>query len=176
MKQLDCLGFYSLWVTAVVQAWGTLIQKPELSLQLALQHVAITPHPTPPLQGKQRSLGRQGGVDSCSSPGDNEKVKVFIAQSCLTDWDPMDCGPPGSTVHGILQATIQEWVAISSSRDSSSPKYWTPVSHIAGRSFTVWATRAAQENMIQPLIKEARFVGRRRDLRNMYTEVALETF
>ena len=43
----------------------------------------------------------------------------LIAQSCLTLCDPMDCSPPGSSVHGILQARIQEWVAISFSRGSS---------------------------------------------------------
>ena len=42
-----------------------------------------------------------------------------VAQSCLTLGDPMDCGPPGSSVHGILQARILEWVAISFSRVSS---------------------------------------------------------
>ena len=41
------------------------------------------------------------------------------AQSCLTLFDPMDCNPPGSFVHGISQARILEWVAISSSRGSS---------------------------------------------------------
>ena len=41
------------------------------------------------------------------------------AQSCLTLWDPMDSTPPASSVHGILQARILEWVAISSSRRSS---------------------------------------------------------
>ena len=35
-----------------------------------------------------------------------------LLQSSLTLWDPMDCGPPGSSVHGILQARIMEWVAI----------------------------------------------------------------
>ena len=46
-----------------------------------------------------------------------DKVKVFVAQSCLTVCDPM--GPSGSSVHGILQARILDWVAISSSRGSS---------------------------------------------------------
>ena len=46
-----------------------------------------------------------------------------------------------SSVHGILQARILEWVAISFSRGSSQPKDWTQVSHIAG--FTLWATREA---------------------------------
>ena len=59
-------------------------------------------------------------------------------QSCLTLCDPMDCSPPGSSVHGILQARILEWVAISSSRGhgSSQPKEWTPISCTAGRFFT----------------------------------------
>ena len=42
---------------------------------------------------------------------------VIVTQSCLTLCDPMDCSPPGSSVHGILQERILEWVAISSSRD-----------------------------------------------------------
>ena len=44
------------------------------------------------------------------------KVKVLVAQSCLTLCDPMDYSPPGSSVHGILQARVLEWVAISFSR------------------------------------------------------------
>ena len=42
-----------------------------------------------------------------------EKVKMLVTQSCLTLYDPMDCSLPGSSVHGILQARILEWVAIS---------------------------------------------------------------
>ena len=42
-----------------------------------------------------------------------EKVKVLVAQSCLTLCDPTDCSLPGSSVHGILQARILEWVDIS---------------------------------------------------------------
>ena len=49
------------------------------------------------------------------------------------------------TVHGILQARILEWVAIPYSRGSSQPRNRTQVSHIAGRFFTSWATRKAQE-------------------------------
>ena len=41
------------------------------------------------------------------------KMKVLVAQSCLTLHDPMDCSPPGCSVHGILQARTLEWVAIS---------------------------------------------------------------
>ena len=42
-------------------------------------------------------------------------------QSCLTLCNPMDCSLPGSSLHGILQARILEWVAMSSSRESSDP-------------------------------------------------------
>ena len=57
--------------------------------------------------------------------------------------DPMDCSLPGSSVHGILQARIPEWVAISFSRGSSRPRNQTRVSCIAGRFFTNWAMREA---------------------------------
>jgi len=53
----------------------------------------------------------------------------------------MDCSPPGSSVHGILQARILEWVAISFSRRSSWPRDRIWVSHIAGRFFTIWANQ-----------------------------------
>ena len=59
---------------------------------------------------------------------------------CQTLCDPMDY-----TVHGILQAKIQEWVAFLFSRRSSQPRDQTQVSHIAGGFFTSWATREAQE-------------------------------
>ena len=64
-----------------------------------------------------------------------------VAQSYPTLCDPMDCSLPGSTIHGIFQARILEWVAISFSRRSSQPKDWTRVSSIVGRRFTIWATR-----------------------------------
>ena len=66
-----------------------------------------------------------------------------VAQLCPTIYDPMDCSPPGSLVHGIFQAWILEWVAISFSRGSSGPRDRTQVSRIVGRCFTVWATREA---------------------------------
>ena len=70
-------------------------------------------------------------------------VKVSVAQSCLTLCDPMDWGLPGSSVHGILQKTILEWVAIPFSRVASWPRDWTQISCIAGKFFTLWATREA---------------------------------
>ena len=47
---------------------------------------------------------------------------VLCAQSCLTFCSPMDGSSPGSSVHGIFQARILEWVAIPSSRESSQPR------------------------------------------------------
>ena len=66
-----------------------------------------------------------------------------VAQSCRTLCDPVDCNLPGSFVHGILQARILEWVAISFSRGSSRPRDWTRVSRLAGRHSNFWATREA---------------------------------
>ena len=60
-----------------------------------------------------------------------------VAQSCLTLCNPMDYSPPGSSIHGILQARVLEWVVISFSRRSSRPRDRTQVSRIVGRCFTV---------------------------------------
>ena len=59
-----------------------------------------------------------------------------VTQSNPTLCDPMACSPPGSSVHGILQARILEWVAISFYMGSSWPRNWTGVSCIAGRFST----------------------------------------
>ena len=64
-------------------------------------------------------------------------TEVFITQSCPTLCDPMDCSPPGSSVPGILQMRILQWVATPFSRGSSRPKDRTKVSHTAGRFFTI---------------------------------------
>ena len=56
-------------------------------------------------------------------------------------WDPMDCSLQGSSVHGILQERILEWVAFPFSRRSSWPRNWAQISWIEGRFFTDWAMR-----------------------------------
>ena len=53
---------------------------------------------------------------------DNYCAMCLVTQSCLTLCNPMDCSPPGSSVHGILQAGILEWVAMPSFRGSSQPR------------------------------------------------------
>ena len=60
-----------------------------------------------------------------------------VVQSCPTLCDPVDCSPPGSSVPGILQARVLEWVSISFSRGSSHPRYRTRVSRITGRRFNL---------------------------------------
>ena len=79
-------------------------------------------------------------------PQDHQKVKVKVAQSCLTICDPMDY-----TVHGILQARILEWVAIPFSRGSSQPRDQTQVSRIAGGFFTSWVLKEAPEPPGKPV-------------------------
>ena len=63
-------------------------------------------------------------------------ICCLVAESCLILCDPMDCSSQGSSVHGITQTRILEWVAISFSRGSSGPKDWTCVSTLAGGFFT----------------------------------------
>ena len=73
---------------------------------------------------------------------------VLVAQACPTLCDPMDRSPPGSSVHGILQARIPEWVAIPLSKRTSQPGDWTQVYWVAGRFFTIWAIREALVTLI----------------------------
>ena len=80
-----------------------------------------------------------------STSGPFYLLKVKVAQSCPTLCDPIDCSPQGSSVHGILQARILEWVAVPFSKGSSQPRDWIHVSHTAGRFFIVWATSEAPE-------------------------------
>ena len=65
---------------------------------------------------------------------------VLVAQSCPTLCDPIDCSPPGSSVHGILQARILEWVAVSFPRGSSGPRDQTGTSSLEADP-NHWTTR-----------------------------------
>ena len=84
------------------------------------------------------------------------KSESEVAQSCPTLSDPIDCSPPGFSVNGIFQARVLEWgaiasklsiikelawVAIAFSKGPSQPRNWTQVSCLAGRFFTIWATK-----------------------------------
>ena len=67
-------------------------------------------------------LGFTRFLYSQSSPPGLNSVCVLVAQSCPTLCNPVDCSPPGSSVHGILQARILGWVAIPFSRGSSQSR------------------------------------------------------
>ena len=74
-------------------------------------------------------------------------VCAMSLQSCPAVCDPVDCSPPGSSVHGVLQARVLEWVFTSSSRGSSRPRDGTRVSHVSciGRRILIHcATREVQ--------------------------------
>ena len=72
--------------------------------------------------------------------------EVLVTQLCLTLSDPTDYSPPGSSVHGILQAIILEWVAIPFSRASSEPRDQTWVSGI-------WSTREHGKTGADPALE-----------------------
>ena len=77
--------------------------------------------------------------------------------------------PPGSSVHGILQARILEWVAISFSRASSQPRDQTRVSRITGRRFTAWTTREAAYS-----VRQSAYKCRRRGFHRWVGKIPLE--
>ena len=82
-----------------------------------------------------KCLGHEGGT-FMNRIEESESVAQLWPILC----NSMDCSPPGSSVHGILQARVLEWIAIPFSRGSSQPRDQTQVSHILGRFFTIWAT------------------------------------
>ena len=82
-------------------------------------------------------------LSNSTPPTTKVKGEGEVVQSCPTLCDPMDCNLLGFSVHGILQARILEWIAISFSKGSSRPRDWTRVSRIGGRRFNLWATREA---------------------------------
>ena len=94
------------------------------------------------LQGIFLTQGSNPGLLHC------RKILYQLSQ-CPTLCNPMDCSPPGSLVHGILQAWILEWVAIPFSRGSSLPRDRTQASCTVRRRFTVWATREAPSLVIR---------------------------
>ena len=118
-------------------SWTITLQAP-LSMEFFRQeYCSGLPFPTPgvlphPVFPAYPAL--TGGLFTRATWEKKEKESE-VAQSCPTLCDPLDCSLPGSSVHGILQARIVEWVAISFCRGSSRPRDRTEISHIAGRHF-----------------------------------------
>ena len=94
------------------------------------------------------------------------KWRSEVTQSCPTLCNPMDYSLPGSSIHGIFQASILEWVAISSSRRSSWPRDWTQVSRIVGRCFIVWSTREVNEAEVDAFLEFSCFPSNPADVAN----------
>ena len=90
-----------------------------------------------------RAMKTQTWLEWLSTQAHTSMCVCLVAQSCLTLWDPVDYSPPGSSIHGDSPSRILDWVAMSSSRESSQPRDWTQVSCIAGGFFTDWTTRKA---------------------------------
>ena len=80
---------------------------------------------------------------------------MLVTQLCPTLCDPVDCSPPGSSVHRISQARTLEWIVISFSRGSSQPKDQTRVFCIGGRFFTLWATRFRFDTVCSSRLEKA---------------------
>ena len=102
------------------------------------------PHSTPTL-GIQSEVQERTGHSQADSDHNSE-----VAQLCPTRCNPMDCSPPGSSLHGILQARVLEWVAISFSRGSSRLRDRTRISCAAGRRFNLWVTSLTQLPPLTP--------------------------
>ena len=115
-------------------------------------------HLTQPRQAEEKQTSKQ--KLSTISPyaklsqvtGPILKSENEVAQSCLTLCNPVNCSLPGSSILGILQARILEWVAISFSRGSSRPRDQTQISCIAGRLFTLWRaeTKGRNDSSLKP--------------------------
>ena len=88
-----------------------------------------------------------GGSKITADGGCSMKLTKSLLLPTLTLCDRMDCSLPGCSAHGILQARILQWVAITFSRGSSRPRDQTQVSRIGGRHFNLWATREATTNL-----------------------------
>ena len=93
----------------------------------------------------ERSPG--GGHDNSPQYSRLEKWSE-VAQSCLTLCDPMDCSPPGSSIRGIFQARVLEWVAISFSRDLPLPGIKAGSPTLLANTFTIWATRETWQAIV----------------------------
>ena len=126
------VAWYSRWVSSQINlSW--LAELPRVSWRLSLQFQAVSPSLFPQWLDWWDPF-------SYSTENSFYLLKVIlllevvhacsVSQLCPTICNPMDCSLPGSSVHGILQARILEWIAISFSRGSLQPRGWILVSYI----------------------------------------------
>ena len=121
----------------------------------SLQQLCRSPGPTQTRSIKSQEWAFHQHETSC--PGFScRKVKVLLTQSCPTLCDPKDCSPPGSSVFGILQARILDWVAMPSSRRSFQPKDQTRVIFVScfGRRVPYYQHLLGSLPLLWPHLKE----------------------
>ena len=131
----DSLPPHGLQATKLLGPWGFPGKNTEVGSHFLLPGTFLTQGSNLGLPHCGQSLyhlSRQGSPKTCTAAAAAQPL-----QSCPTLCDPRDGCPPGSPIPGILQARTLEWVAISFSRGSSSPRDRTWVSHIVDRCFTV---------------------------------------
>ena len=128
-------GWHALQSTRLLSLWNSLGKNTEEGCHSLLQGIV-------PTQGSNLGLLHCRWILYHLSH-QKKKKKKEVAQLCPTLCDPTDCSLLGSSIHGIFQARVLEWVAISFSRESYQPRDRTQVSHIAGRFLTVWVIREA---------------------------------
>ena len=136
----DPKSYRNLWIRKTPMSARRRIVKAVGSTTWDSTKVTREPHGREP---QIRNLNKQwrSSIKTAGKWAADGSKKSEVAQSWPTLCDPVDCSPPGFSIHGIFQAWVLEWVAISFSRGSSWPRDWTRVSCITGRCFTIWATR-----------------------------------
>ena len=87
-------------------------------------------------QSSHQKVRADANLEPCFLVAPSHSSVVFSRSVVSDSCDPMDCSPPGSSVHAIFRARMLEWVALSFSRGSSWPREWTRVSCFAGGFFT----------------------------------------
>ena len=128
------MGLQIIGLPSMLSCLGSAWTRPSLEARISLcTHPGPRPHL---LQLSSVQPSEPGILNPILGAGGG-----LVTKSCPTVYDPMDCSLPGSSVHGIFQERILEWVVISFSRGSSWPRDQTQVSCIAGRFFIDWATR-----------------------------------
>ena len=140
------------WVAiSFSKAWKWKVKMKSLSRPRLLATPWTTAYQAPPSMGFSRQEYWSGvPLPSPSGGASGNLNEMLVAQSCPTLCDPTNCSPSGSSIHGVLQARIVEWIAISFFRGSSQPRDQTHVSPTGRWILYHWATRDYQQYNPQP--------------------------
>ena len=133
-------------------------QAPSKPRHLICQHKAGRERPTGARQGSEPHCSQHFLLRRLRNPNGGEG-RVLAATAVWLFATPMNRSPPGSSVHGILQARTLEWAAVPFSRRPSQPRNWTRICCIAGRFFTGWATTAGEGFNYTKTVSEGKKAG-----------------